>query len=146
MQKSENIDQLATAACAALRHIGHPIKNKKNPHFKNTYADLLQVVECTREDLLKHGLWLVQVPDSLDGFETPVPGVTTMIVHESGQFISFTVAMPDKPQQFGSGFTYLRRYGQQGICDIVAEEDDDAEATTGRSTKKEIRETPEENW
>lgn len=133
MQKSENIDELAAAAVQALKQVGHPIKNKINPHYKNTYADLLQVVECTREDLLKQGLCLMQVPDG--------DGITTMLVHESGQFLSFTATMPDKPQQFGSGFTYLRRYGQQGICDIVAEEDDDAEAT--RETTKE---TIKENW
>lgn len=133
MQKSEHINELAAAAVKALHKIGHPIKNKKNPHFKNTYADLLQVVECTREDLLNEGLWLVQVPDGV--------GVTTMLIHTSGQFISFNVEMPAAPQKFGSGFTYLRRYGQQGICDIVAEEDDDAESTREKKT-----ETIKENW
>jgi len=140
MQKSDQIDQLATAAVVAMSKIGHPIKNKTNPHFKNTYADLLQVVECTREDLLLEGLWLVQVPDA---DLSDKPGVTTMLIHTSGQFISFTTPMPEKPQQYGSGFTYLRRYGQQGLCDIVAEEDDDAEAT--RTAQTTNTKQPE-NW
>lgn len=126
MRKSDEIGQLATAAIAALKNVGHPIKNKKNPHFKNTYADLLAVTECTRDDLLNNGIWLMQVPDGT--------GISTMIVHESGEWVSFHVVMPEKPQSFGSGLTYLRRYGTQGVAMIVAEEDDDAEAAEGRSS------------
>lgn len=141
MQKSEDISELAAAAIEALKEIGHPIKNKQNPHFKNTYADLLAVVDCSREDLLNHGLWVVQVPDTVDGYaEHVMPGITTMLIHKSGQYLSFTTTMPQQPQQFGSGFTYMRRYGSQGLLQIVAEEDDDAEATrvTSDKTEKEI--------
>ena len=129
MDKSEKIGQLAKAAVATLKEVGHPIKNKKNPHFKNTYADLLAVCDVGREDRLKNGLWLAQVPDG--------QGITTMLIHESGEYLAFTAEMPKEPQKFGSGFTYMRRYSQQGVMDIVAEEDDDAEVT---------RPDNKENW
>ena len=126
MQKSEEIGKLTTAMVAALSEMSHPVKNKVNPHFKNRYADLLAVVDCSREALLKHGLCVLQVPEGL--------GVANMIIHESGEYLYFQATMPDAPQKFGSGLTYLRRYGMQGLTQLVAEEDDDAEAT--RVTEK----------
>jgi len=133
MRMSDSIANLADAAVTALSEIGHPTKNKVNPHFKNRYADLLNVVDASREALLKHGLWVVQVPDQ--------DGLTTMLIHKSGEFIAFESFMPDQPQKFGSGFTYMRRYSQQGLMDIVAEDDDDAEATRETTNKNN-----EENW
>jgi ERF superfamily len=135
MEKSETIDQLAEAAVNALQVFGHPIKNKQNPHFKNTYADLLAVVEVSREVLLEHGLWVVQVPDGI--------GITTMIIHKSGQYLQFSSHMPSEPQKFGSAFTYMRRYSMQGMTQTVAEEDDDAELVR-ESNKAQAKE--EVNW
>lgn len=131
MQKSEQIDLLTAAAVTALATVSHPVKNKRNPHFKNTYADLMAVVECSRDALLDNGLWVIQVPEG--------NGIATMITHTSGQFLYFQATLPDAPQKFGSGLTYFRRYGTQGLAMIVAEEDDDAEAAEGRGSN-------EENW
>ena len=131
--KSESIKELAIALCKAQMEIDHPKKNKVNPHFRNEYADLGSVIEATRPFLLKHGLVLLQPPCG--------DGIANMLLHESGEWLFFQATMPDKPQEYGSATTYLRRYSGQGMTNTNAEVDDDAEAAHGRAVperKKDI--------
>lgn len=66
--------------------------------------------------------------------------VITRIVHESGEYIASKLnyqAMDGSAnalQKMGGGLTYLRRYAVSSICNIVADEDTDAEGidTMGR--------------
>jgi hypothetical protein len=44
----------------AKQSIGKVAKNAKNPHFKNTYADLNALIEAVEPILLESGLILLQ--------------------------------------------------------------------------------------
>ena len=44
----------------AKMNIGKVVKNSKNPHFKNTYADINALLETVEPELMNVGLILLQ--------------------------------------------------------------------------------------
>jgi len=131
MNRSESIDQLATALALAQGKIRSAIKDTANPYFKSRYADLASIWDAVREPLSSNGLAVLQLPCA-DG---PRVSVTTLLTHSSGQWISSELTMTakeDAPQAIGSAITYARRYGLQSIAG-VAPDDDDGESAQGRA-------------
>lgn len=125
MNTSLEIDKISEALATAQGEFKPVEKNKTNPHFKNTYADLSSVIEATRDALHKNGLFITQSPEFKDGRIE----VVTRVLHKSGQWLESTVSLKptqDNPQQIGSAITYARRYGRAAILDLAADEDDDA--------------------
>lgn len=129
MRTSENIDQLATALAAAQAEMKNAKLNKVNPHFKSKYADLAEIRDTVTPALSKNGIAVVQGTDAV---ETGIL-VVTRLVHKSGQWIEsrFPIAY-DKPQTMGSAYTYAKRYSLAAICNIAADEDDDANAANDK--------------
>ena len=131
MEMSQDIKELAKALCAFQKDMVDVPKKRENPYFKSKYADLSDIMSSNKALMTKHGLCVSQVPESLEGRA----GVTTVLLHVSGQFIKgthFLRPVKDDPQGFGSAFTYARRYGLSSILGIVSDDDDDAnEATHG---------------
>ena len=97
-------------------------KDAKNPHFKNTYATLKQVLSEVKPILNEVGLLLTQPIDER--------GIGTVITDGKDSISSF-IPMPVglAPQPLGSCISYFRRYT---ICSLLALEilDDDAQLTT----------------
>ena len=140
MERSEQIDQLATALAAAQGEIENALKDSSNPFFKSAYADLASVWNAVREPLSKNGLAVIQLPSAAGSSVT----ITTILSHKSGQFISSDLTMTareETPQAIGSCITYARRYALQSVAG-VAPEDDDAEGAEGRKFTR--RNTPEQ--
>jgi len=130
MQTSENITDLAMALAKAQALIKPASKDATNPHFKSRYADLPAVWEACRKPLTDNGLSVVQMP--VDAGEGRV-GLTSVLMHSSGQYISSTVSTKltqDSAQGIGSALTYLRRYALAALVGIVADEDDDGNAAS----------------
>ncbi len=130
MTRSESIANLAAALAAAQSKIAPAIKSSVNPHFRSHYADLTAVWEAIRGPLADNGLSVAQFP--CDGPNNRV-GLTTILLHESGEWLSETVsAQPakDDPQGIGSCLTYLRRYSLAAAVGCTATEDDDANAAS----------------
>jgi len=126
---SQNVGKLFAALAKAQGEIRGALKDATNPHFKAKYADLASIVDAARP-LAKHGIATIQVPFSENG----EIGVTTILGHDSGEWISGTLSVkPLKldPQGAGSVITYLRRYSLAAMAGI-APEDDDGEAAMGR--------------
>lgn len=94
-------------------------KNSKNPHFKNTYADLNALLEAVEPVLLENGLLLLQ-PIT----ENRVWSVVCDI--ESDEKIESYIDLPASinPQQMGSAITYYRRYTLQSLLSLQAVDDD----------------------
>jgi len=123
MNQSESIKEIAGAICKAQAEMQGAKKGSANPFFKSKYADLGAVMAATKEALHNHGLSIVQFPIASDG----KCGVTTMIIHESGEFMSqdcLLACSKQDPQAYGSAITYARRYGWQAVCGIPSEDDD----------------------
>jgi hypothetical protein len=131
MERSENINEFATAFAQAQGAMTVAAKDSTNPHFKSKYADLASVVDAVRPHLSGNGLSFTQSVSTEPGIVT----VETTIFHKSGQWISnrLSVACRDlTPQPVGSAITYARRYTLMSICGIAPAEDDDGEAAQGR--------------
>lgn len=131
MSRSQDVGKLASAMAKAQGQIKPAKKDSSNPFFKSNYADLASVWEAVREPLSSNGLAVIQTPLETDG---AVVKLETMLVHESGEWITGVLTMKPKdstPQGIGSCLTYARRYSLQAMTG-VAPDDDDGEAAQGR--------------
>lgn len=137
--QSENINELATALAKAQGQMVTAKKDKKNPFFKSTYADLSSIWDACRNALSQNGLAVIQTTQSV---ENRLEMVTTL-VHSSGQWIKSQMPiLVDKPtpQAIGSAQTYYRRYALAAIVGVVAsEEDDDGNAASGIQTNGHVQ-------
>jgi hypothetical protein len=115
------------------REVGKVSKNSKNPHFKNTYADLNALIDAVEPILLEKGLLMLQ----------PIQNgnVTTIIIDcESSESIESSILLPalQDPQKLGSAITYFRRYTLQSLLSLQAE-DDDANKASRKDTLSDER-------
>lgn len=110
---------LLKSLLSAKKEMGKVAKNAKNPHFKNTYADINALIDAVEPILLDNGLLLTQPLN--DG------KVSTIITHaETGEQMMSEIYLPTSgtPQQMGSAITYYRRYTLQSLLSLQAEDDD----------------------
>jgi hypothetical protein len=126
MKASEQINELATALAKAQATI--PAVPKRGKSHTGKYATLDDLIVAVREPLAKNGLSFVQLPaKSRDGV-----GLTTRLMHESGQWLEETFTMPvpggrmNEAQAYGAALTYARRYSLSALVGTVTEEDTDA--------------------
>ena len=123
MKSSETLSKLAPALVKAQAAMAGATKSAANPFFKSKYANLEEVIRVVKEPFAANGLCFVQNPVSGEG----TAGVETIILHESGEFISNEFLLKCSkadPQGMGSAITYARRYGLQSACGVPSEEDD----------------------
>lgn len=136
-EHSDSIKQLAAALAKVQAALQPAIKDKNNPAFKGAkYADLNAVWDVCRQPLTENGLSVAQMPVGNDSGRI---GLTTMLMHESGEWLANTVYVrlaKDDPQGAGSGLTYLRRYSLAAMVGIVADEDDDGNAASQQSQRQ----------
>lgn len=105
-------------------------KDAKNPHFKNTYASLTQILSEVKPILSECGLILLQ--PIKDG------NVCTLIVDSDlpaskqlGNAYDAMIPLPAglNPQQLGSAITYFRRYTLASLLALEIDDDDAQEAS-----------------
>ena len=129
MRSSDDISKLAAALVRAQPMVEGAKKDAVNPFFKSKYADLASVWEAVQPALEKNGLAVTQL---IDEAAAGGPALTTMLIHESGQWISgiypLAVAKADA-QGYGSAISYARRYGLAALMGVLAEDDDGNAAT-----------------
>jgi hypothetical protein len=141
MNKSESIKELAGALSKAQGEIKGALKDADNPFFKSKYADLASVVEAIRAPLAKHGIAYVQLTVPSEKEEVQVE---TVLMHESGEWVSGIIAVPVSKadaQGYGSALTYARRYGLAAAVG-VAPEDDDGNAAAKAAPRAASKITP----
>lgn len=126
MNKSETLGQLAAALSRFQGEVQDASKDKKAHNYK--YADLAQILEIVRPLLAKNKLAISQLPGAASEKLT----LETILMHESGEWISSVIEMKVEPsksmnlaQACGSVISYARRYALSAICGI-AQQDDDA--------------------
>ena len=133
MQTSENINELATALSKAQGQMGGASKTADNPFFKSKYADLGSVIAAVKEPMAENGLSYVQFPFAFEGNV----GVTTRLMHSSGQFMESSFAIPapkNDPHTYGGLVSYCRRFSLQSILGIPSEDDDGNAVTQAAKT------------
>lgn len=121
----ENITGIAKALVGFQADMENVTKDATNPFYKSKYATLENILTAAKPHLKKHGLAVVQFPEG--------DGLTTMIVHESGEALQATANLHMKdatPQGQGSAITYMRRYALSAALGIATEDDDDGNAAS----------------
>jgi len=128
MNKSELINELATALAKAQGQMGAAKMDAVNPFLRNKYADLGSVIMAAKKPLSDNGLSYSQHPELADGKVT----VTTVLMHSSGQWIESSISCEvgdekglSYAQSAGKVITYLRRYALGSIFGMYADEDTD---------------------
>lgn len=125
MKKSDSITELSKALVKFNGEVSKIAKDSSNPHFRNKYASLDQIVDEIRPLLQKNGLSVLQFPGG-DGERLTL---TTILMHESGEWIESEplTMIPSKkdPQGIGSATTYARRYQLCAFLSLNTGEDDD---------------------
>jgi len=104
-------------------------KGEKNPHFKNTYANLNEVLGKVTKPLNDLGVVIIQAPTK-DGLLTTLVDTETE-GEELSQIQGFLpfVDMAN-PQKIGSNLTYYRRYALVTMLGLE-DADDDGNAASG---------------
>lgn len=97
-------------------------KDKKNPHFKNEYASLNEVLDKVKEPLNKLNVVIIQIP-------TPTGLETTLFDTDDDTFTVSTVPFINHTdmQKLGGAITYARRYA---LVSMLALEDEDDDGNT----------------
>lgn len=133
MNKSDSIAKLAAAMVKAQTQVGIAIKNAVNPHLKNRYADLGAVWDAIAPAMKEYGLAAVQMPAPSDDGRLHLE---TMLLHESGEWMSSIMVMPlakQDPQGYGAALTYARRYALAALMGVTQDDDDGDRAVTRRA-------------
>jgi hypothetical protein len=133
MQKSQTISEIAKALILFQVKMGEVYKNAKNPFFKSSYATLSTIQESIKEPLIESGLTVCQFP-------TGDHGLTTIIIHESGEYLQCEYTMTpvkNDPQGIGSCITYQKRYALVSALNLnVQDEDDDGNKASEKPPEK----------
>jgi hypothetical protein len=136
MNTSQSIKLLAAALKKAQSEMGGVEMNQTNPFYKSRYADLGAVIKVSKEALAANGLSISQ-PTVTNEYGV---GVTTLLLHESGEFIESTITLPitdtkNIAQEAGKIITYLRRYSLASILNLYSDEDTDGEGKKSEQKK-----------
>jgi hypothetical protein len=124
---------LFSALSKAQAEFGVVVKDKSNPAFKgNRYATLDSVNKAIREPFAKYHL---AVTSFFKRTEDGGYSLTTRVTFgDTGEFteIDYPITLPANIQQQGSTITYVRRYSICALLNLVADEDDDGNAASGK--------------
>lgn len=149
MKQSDSIAKLAVALVKAQGDMKSIVKDSTNPAFKSSYASLEATVDTVRPILAKYGLCTLQGESAPETDEGKLTGfnVETIVLHESGEWISTAVFVPvEKPSAQGavSALTYGRRAGLRAVF-TLADTDDDGETAQNhapRAASRPVSSTP----
>lgn len=132
IETSDSIAKLMAAILHVQGAISGVKKDAKNPHFRNSYATLEQVIDTARPALQEAKIVFVQAPGKvIDG----ALEVTTMLVHEA-EWLRSTLHVPLQKldaQGVGSAITYACRYSLMALLGLPPTDDDDGTAAAIRT-------------
>ena len=107
-------------------------KNAINPHFKNRYISLDELLDKVLPVLRENGILFTQLLSAVG----PEPAIKTTFLHvptdTAIEDVTPLVLGKVGPQDWGSSITYARRYALMAALGLVADEDDDAERASTR--------------
>lgn len=147
MKKSESIIEIAKALIKFQNEVENPKNTAKNPMFNSKYAPLETVINTVKPILAKHGLSFIQST----GSEGESIIVTTMLIHESGEYLeSAPLILPAhqarkgggkefNAQGAGSAITYARRYSLSAMLGIASESDDDGNGASQKDGNGQVQ-------
>lgn len=140
METSESIKEIASALAKAQANLKSVAKTGRGNYGR--YAELAPALEYVLPIISAQGLSVVQMPTHLEDGTT---GITTMLMHLSGEWIrsTFPVRMQQQtPQGQGSAITYARRYALFAVLGIAGDDDDGQAGTDGNNPETRRQASP----
>lgn len=135
---NEDMKEFYTAMAKVQGQLEGAIKDKNNPHFKSSYADLEAVWGVARKPLSDNGFSVMQTPCKSGEH------LITTITHSSGAFVrgSYPFHTDTKrngmnPSTYMSSLTYARRGALVSLIGIHQTDDDGNEASDLVGSKNE---------
>jgi hypothetical protein len=142
MDRSESIQELASALCEAQGELDNASKSTSGHGYK--YADLGEIIDILTPVLKKHGLSHIQSPVVVDGKAC----LETIILHKSGEYIANTALMAhaklhkgNEAQMMGATIAYQRRYSLKsmfGIAEVDEEKNFKANETKTERKQEDV--------
>jgi ERF superfamily len=140
LTRSDQLDKIAPAFCG-IQSIGIvAVERSQNKQVGSPYADTFAVWDALQEPIKKHNLAVIQLPGEVRKVgDEYVIGLTTLVLHESGQFLQgcgeFIIQFIQSKSSGGlsktwasaATITYLRRYSLVCMFGILTGDDDDAQ-------------------
>lgn len=127
-------ENLTDALVAFQTELPDVSKGGTNPAFHSKYATLPDITKAVFPLLTKHGLAFTAYPD-----ETEHGSILRFeLRHVSGDKIAGAFGLPEgaKAQEYGSWFTYFRRYVLSSITGITPDDDDDGNTAATARTRR----------
>ena len=144
---SENINEVAAALNKASELIYNTPKEASGYHYK--YTELSTVLDMIRKANLPNGLSLPQHPWAP---AKDLLGVTSMIIHSSGQWMGsqFAVKIEEQAgnnwnQSCGALLTYMRRYSAMSLYSFFQEGADSDGITKEEKAKRVLKEKKDQD-
>lgn len=149
----QGIKNLAKALSGFQEEVRNPANTAVNPQFRSKYAPLDVVINTAKPVLAKYGLSFIQST----GSEGEMISVTTLLIHESGEWIETDpLTLPAyqikgggvkefNAQGAGSSLTYARRYSLSAALGLSSEDDDDANGQVFGGTASAPEKKPSSN-
>jgi len=125
------VPTILSALFAAQGELGKIVKNAKNDHFGNKYADLNALMDAITPVLRAHGFMIYHIPLAIDG----APALKAVLWYQpTGEALEALIPLVGATdlQKVGSAITYARRYSTVAMLNLLTEADDDAEGAVGR--------------
>ena len=112
-------------------------KDKRNPHFKNDYASLNEVLDKVKEPLNKLDVVIIPIP-------RPKGIITRLYDTSDDTHLDCYVPYinPTDMQKLGGAITYARRYA---LVSMLALEDEDLDGENAVDTQKSVKTAPTNN-
>ena len=129
MKQSETITNLCCALIKAQTEIKNLYPSSKG--YGYDYVALEQIIDLLKSVLPRYELGYIQLPSQ--GIDSQSIGITTRIIHSTGEWIEDTTIVPatdvkgtNAAQKLGASITYFRRYALCAAFGITGDKDVDA--------------------
>jgi hypothetical protein len=140
-ETSPTTEKLDAALAKAQGQIKAAIKDAANPFFKSKYADLPAVWAACQGPLTDNGISVSQWPVHSEDGRMHI--VTRLACAGEWMRCEFSIPVAKQDAQgFGSAVTYARRFALAAAVGVVADEDDDGNAASGKSGDSNARKPP----
>jgi hypothetical protein len=129
MKSSESIKSLCDSLVKAQKKIKNLYPSSRG--YGYDYVPLEKIIDMLKEVLPEFGLSYIQLP--FGGQSGQTVGLTTRIIHESGEWLEETAEFPvtdmkgvNATQKAGAAITYFRRYALLSAFGVTGDKDVDA--------------------
>jgi ERF superfamily len=135
--------RLFAALAKAQAQMGRAHKDSVNPAFRSKYVSLPAVLDAVLPAFNANGLAVLQHPLVHD--DVSAVTLTTVITHESGEYMTSTCTMPVGGKRdahaVGSAISYMRRYALASIAGVI-QDDDDGNGASGQQQQQQQQAAP----